>query len=76
MVDGFHWTKVTSKQLRFIYEAVTLQPTPQRMRELATMIDERMAGLFGASNRPGQPKQSPLCIAEPGAPDNVHHNKA
>jgi len=73
MVDGFHWTKVTSKQLRFIYEAVTLQPTPQRMRELATMIDERMAGLFGASNRP---EQSPLCIAEPGASDNVPHNKA
>ena len=28
MVDGFHWTRVTSKQLRFLYEEVTTLPTP------------------------------------------------
>lgn len=39
MVDGFHWTRVTSKQLRFLYEEVTTQPPPPQMRELATAID-------------------------------------
>ncbi len=39
MVDGFHWTRVTSKQLRFLYEAVTLQPAPPHMYELAARID-------------------------------------
>lgn len=39
MVDGFHWTRVTSKQLRFLYEAVTLVPAPPHMYELAARID-------------------------------------
>jgi hypothetical protein len=39
MVDGFHWTRVTSKQLRFLYEAVTFQPAPPHMYELAAKID-------------------------------------
>ena len=39
MVDGFHWTRVTSKQLRFLYEEVTTQPPPPQMRELAAAID-------------------------------------
>lgn len=39
MLDGFHWTRVTSKQLRFLYEEVTLLPAPRRMRELAAAID-------------------------------------
>lgn len=38
-VDGFHWTRVTSKQLRFLYEEVTTLPPPPRMRELAAAID-------------------------------------
>lgn len=43
MVDGFHWTRVTSKQLRFLYEAVTLSPAPAAMYELAAKIDQRLA---------------------------------
>ena len=39
MVDGFHWTRVTSKQLRFLYEEVTTLPPPPQMRELAAAID-------------------------------------
>jgi hypothetical protein len=39
MVDGFHWTRVTSKQLRFLYEEVTTLPPPRRMRDLAAAID-------------------------------------
>jgi len=40
MRDGFHWTRVTAKQLRFLYEEVTLQAPPSRMRELAAKIDD------------------------------------
>lgn len=43
MVDGFHWTRVTSKQLRFLYEAITLLPAPQHMYELAAKIDRSPA---------------------------------
>ena len=39
MVDGFHWTRVTAKLLRFLYEDVTTQPPPSQMRELAASID-------------------------------------
>ena len=39
MGDGFHWMRVTSKQLRFLYEEVTTLPPPPRMRELAAAID-------------------------------------
>lgn len=75
MVDGFHWTKVTSKQLRFIYEAVTLQPTPRYMHELASMIDRRMSELFGTSKPSDQTEQNSLCDAEPHAAHNVHDKK-
>jgi transglutaminase-like putative cysteine protease len=43
MVDGFHWTKVTSKQLRFLYEDVTMLPAPEHMTKLAAKIDNRLA---------------------------------
>lgn len=49
MVDGFHWTRVTAKQLRFLYEAVTLTPAPPHMRELATRIDQRQNGMSATS---------------------------
>jgi hypothetical protein len=39
MSDGFHWTRVTSKQLRFLYETVTLSPAPQYMYELVARVD-------------------------------------
>ncbi len=48
MVDGFHWTRVTSKQLRFLYEPVTLVPAPPRMHELAARLDQ--TGATGAPN--------------------------
>jgi hypothetical protein len=41
MSDGFHWTRVTSKQLRFLYENVTLLPAPQHMYELVARLDGR-----------------------------------
>ena len=43
MVDGFHWTRVTSKQLRFLYETVTLSPTPPHICELASKADNALA---------------------------------
>ncbi len=42
MVDGFHWTRVTAKQLRFLYEEVTMLPPPPRMCELAAAIDRQL----------------------------------
>jgi hypothetical protein len=42
MVDGFHWTRVTSKQLRFLYEDVTMVSAPDHMAELAQKIDHRL----------------------------------
>ncbi len=43
MVDGFHWTRVTSKQLRFLYETVTLTPIPEQMHALAANVDRKLA---------------------------------
>ncbi len=43
MVDGFHWTRVTSKQLRFLYEDITTLPPPPKMKELADAIDRGLA---------------------------------
>ncbi len=51
MVDGFHWTRVTSKHLRFLYEAVTLTPVPPAMYELAAKIDRILAGNASAPPR-------------------------
>jgi hypothetical protein len=59
MVDGFHWTRVTSKQLRFLYEEVTQSPVPEHMRELARTTDRSLTG--GS----GQPQAS----AQPAAPE-------
>ncbi|CAN1723206.1 protein of unknown function [Hyphomicrobium sp. 1Nfss2.1] len=42
MVDGFHWTRVTSKQLRFLYETVTLNPVPEEMYALAAKVDRKL----------------------------------
>lgn len=50
MVDGFHWTRVTSKQLRFLYETITLMPAPSHMYELAARIDGPKATAEPASN--------------------------
>jgi hypothetical protein len=55
MVDGFHWTRVTSKQLRFLYEEVTTLPTPPEMSELAAAIDRGLK----AELRPGNPPLPP-----------------
>jgi hypothetical protein len=45
MRDGFHWTRVTAKQLRFLYEEVTRQAPPSYMRELAAKIEHRLREL-------------------------------
>jgi hypothetical protein len=55
MVDGFHWTRVTSKQLRFLYEEITQSPVPEHMRELARNTDRRLAGGSGQPQPLGQP---------------------
>lgn len=49
MVDGFHWTRVTSKQLRFLYEPVTLNPVPEQMYALAAKVDRKLAPAGDAS---------------------------
>jgi hypothetical protein len=57
MVDGFHWTRVTSKQLRFLYEEVTTLPPPPLMSELATAIDRGLEAL-ARSQPSSEPAQS------------------
>ena len=47
MVDGFHWMRVTAKQLRFIYDEVTLQKPPLQMLLLAQLADAAL--ISGAS---------------------------
>lgn len=32
-VDGFFWTRVTAKLLRFLYEPIALEPLPPPLRE-------------------------------------------
>lgn len=49
MVDGFHWTRVTSKQLRFLYETVTLTPLPEQMHALAAKVDRKLAPVGSAA---------------------------
>jgi hypothetical protein len=45
MHDGFHWTRVTSKQLRFLFEEITWLPPPPKMKELAEVIDRTLVSL-------------------------------
>lgn len=39
MVDGFFWTRVTSKHLRFLYEDIAFADLPAPMRERAQSVD-------------------------------------
>lgn len=55
MVDGFHWTRVTAKHLRFLYEEVTTLELPQRMRELSSRIDRALETL--ARSTPENPPE-------------------
>jgi hypothetical protein len=59
MVDGFHWTRVTSKQLRFLYEDVTTVPPPPKMKELADAIDRGLAAASGAETPPAVADDAP-----------------
>lgn len=43
MIDGFHWTRALSKQLRFLCEEVALLPVPQRLKALAEAADRTLA---------------------------------
>jgi hypothetical protein len=55
MVDGFHWTRVTSKQLRFLYEEITQAPLPEHMRELARNTDRNLTAGSGQQQAFVQP---------------------
>ena len=55
MLDGFHWTRVVSKQLRFLYEEITTLPPPPKMKELAEDIDRGLAAASGATAPPSHP---------------------
>ena len=57
MVDGFHWTRVTSKQLRFLYEDITTLPPPPQMSELAAAIDRRLEAKASAGDPPLTPSE-------------------
>ena len=52
MLDGFHWTRVISKQLRFLYDEITTLPPPPKMQELADAIDRGLAAASGALTPP------------------------
>jgi hypothetical protein len=57
MVDGFHWTRVTSKQLRFLYEDVTTLPPPPKMSELVAAIDRGLEAKAHVGNPPLPPEE-------------------
>jgi hypothetical protein len=59
MVDGFHWTRVTSKQLRFLYEDITTLPPPPKMQELADAVDRGLAAASGAMTPPASSSDEP-----------------
>jgi hypothetical protein len=59
MVDGFHWTRVTSKQLRFLYEEIIALPTPPEMRELTAAIDRGPEPEACSVDRPLNPPLPP-----------------
>jgi hypothetical protein len=58
MVDGFHWTRVTSKQLRFLYEEITQSPVPEHMRELARSTDRSLTAGSGQPQALAQPAEA------------------
>ena len=58
MVDGFHWTRVTSKQLRFLYEEITALPPPAKMKELADAIDRGFATSSATLTSPEPPSDA------------------
>jgi hypothetical protein len=58
MRDGFHWTRITAKQLRFLYEDVTQQAPPPQMRELVAKIEDCLRQL-------AQPGEEKRCDATP-----------
>jgi hypothetical protein len=39
MVDGFFWTRVTAKELRYLYGDIALAPVPDAMSERARLLD-------------------------------------
>jgi len=64
MGDGFHWMRVTSKQLRFLYEEVTTLPPPPQMRELAAAIDRDLDAVAHSQQVGGSEKTTeaqPAC---------------
>ncbi|HEY8247269.1 MAG TPA: hypothetical protein VIG38_08320 [Hyphomicrobium sp.] len=67
MVDGFHWTRVTSKQLRFRYEEVTTLPPSPQMRELVAAIDRNLDEAVVHSRQMDAPEKATEASAGPGA---------
>jgi hypothetical protein len=59
MIDGFHWTRVTAKQLRFLYEDITTLPAPPEMQELADAIDRSLAVASGKTPPPEPASEAP-----------------
>jgi hypothetical protein len=73
MVDGFHWTRVTSKQLRFIYEEITQAPLPEHMRELARNTDRNLTAGQQVSAQPAATEPRPeACTDGDAALRNPH----
>jgi len=58
MIDGFHWTRALSKQLRFLCEEVALLPVPQRIKALAEAADRMLAAQAGPDESPAPDKAS------------------
>jgi hypothetical protein len=72
MVDGFYWTRVVSKQLRFLYEEPALSPLPAHLSELARKTEASLAALVGATpNRDVEGTARSLYLPEP-PPAEVH----
>jgi hypothetical protein len=59
MHNGFHWTRVTSKQLRFLHEEITRLPPPPKMKELAGAIDRGLVAVARAKASPDASNKVP-----------------
>jgi hypothetical protein len=59
MIDGFHWTRVTAKQLRFIYDDVTLEKPTAQMQQLALAAEQALSFSPGYAGTGSQVRDQP-----------------
>jgi hypothetical protein len=69
MVDGFHWTRVTSKQLRFLYEEIVQSPLPDTIREQAARAERSLSA--GKEHATPCREDADVALRNPGSRPDV-----